>query len=82
MADAPPGLAAALRLPDVQADHLDAVLRAVGTDRLRALAVLRHAIGWIIARATTKPAQPAVHEGAKLAIVRAIGLHGDAAGQG
>jgi hypothetical protein len=78
----PPSLAAALRLPEVDAAHLDAVPRAAGTDRLRALAVLCQAIGWIIARTTTKPAQPAVHEGAKLAIVRAIGLHGDPAGQG
>jgi hypothetical protein len=82
MPDAPPRLPAALRLPDVQAEHLDAVLRAAGTDRLRALAVLCHAIGWIIARTTTKPAQPAVHEGAKLAIARAISLQSDAWGQG
>lgn len=81
-ADRPRCRSAALRLPEVEAQHLDAVLRAAGTDRLRALAVLAQAIGWIIARASVPRARPALHEGVRLAIVRAVGLHGDAQGQG
>lgn len=82
MPDRPPSPAAALRLPEVDAAHLDAVLRAAGTERLRALAVLCQAIGWIIARAGVPKARPVLQAGTTLAIVRAIGLHGDAAGQG
>lgn len=82
MVDRPSGPAAALRLPHVPAQHLDAVIRAAGPNRLAALAVLASAIGWIIGRNGVPRARPALHEGVKLAIVRAVGLHGDVAGQG
>lgn len=71
-----------LKLPPVPAEHLDAVLRAAGSAWLPAVAVLVSALGWIIARATTGRARPVVMEGVKLGLVRAVGLHGDARGEG
>ncbi|WP_235962039.1 hypothetical protein [Falsiroseomonas selenitidurans] len=82
MTPSPREPAEALRLPAVSAERLDAVLRAAGTNLLPALAVLICALGFLIARATAPKARKAVLAGVQIGLVRSIGLHGRAEGQG
>ncbi|MGX9966085.1 hypothetical protein ACVFYP_22355 [Roseomonas sp. F4] len=71
----PKSSAEALRLPDVDAVRLDAVLHAAGSNWLVAIATLVSAIGYIVARLASPAARPVVMEGVKVGFARAVRLH-------